>query len=455
VNSQPSITRSTGQTVAPACLLFFSLLLTACCVRPAVAAAIPNPFPADSVSITTLPNGLRLVVKEDHSLPIVAANVVIRGGSGVEGASRAAAHYTEHCVFQGTEHYPDTLAPQRAIEQAGGISNGITTRDSTRLEASIASDKVDLVVNILAEIALHPTLTDTIFTGQRPILLAEVQQDEDTPLVTAMNKAYQLGYTTHAYRNPPSGTINDLLRITPDEVRTYHDTWYVPNNMSVVLVGDVTVARAVKLVTDAFGAAPAGKLPDRPAPEIGLPGNPAITHLLRQVPDTYEAITYAAPSASNFPSMAAMDVLVTLLADGLDAQLPGWWGKDGVKVSDFGGEYVSTHDPGRLVIWAETSPAATGVLRRSTDNLLQSIARGTALPPDALELAKTRVAASFLLQNETYSGQSGTLAFYEALYGAQWVTQYVPTIQDVSLDRLRLVTPLEPLAIVTVGTPPV
>jgi zinc protease len=440
-------------TRSPSPLMLLCLLATLCFLLPA-SAAIPNPFPPDSVVISTLPNGLRLVVKEDHALPIVAGMVVIRGGSSVEGATRGTAHYVEHCVFQSTQHYPDRMAPQRALEQVGGISNGETTRDYSRLEASVPSENAELLVNVLADIALAPALTDAIIRGQRSILLAEVQQSEDDPLSRVMTQSYQLAYATHPYRYDPAGTVSDLLRLTPDDVRRYHDLWYVPNNMSVVLVGDITGERALQLVTAAFGMATRGTLPARPTPEVGIPGDPPTMHILKPLTDTYEVVAYGAPSASNFSNMVATDVLVTMLADGPDAMLPGWWGKDGVKIADFGAEFISAHDPGRLMIWALTNPQATEALQKSTDSLLQSIARGS-ISADTLSLARQRLATQFLLQNETYTGQAGTLAFYEALYGAQWAPLYVPAVADVSLDRLRTAVPLEPLAIVTLGAAPV
>jgi zinc protease len=415
---------------------------------------IPNPFPQEELSFQTLPNGLRLVVNEDHSLPIVSMVVVVRGGSAAEVDSHGQAHYLEHLVLQGTRHYPEPLAPQYALEEVGGMCNATTNRDLTRFEASVGSGSLELLTNVLADITLFPLLTDEAFASERPVILAEIQREEDTPLAYGMNRAFSLTFKRHPYRVNPEGMIGDILRITPDDVRSSYARWYVPNNMSVVLVGDVTPARALQLVQQAFGGAKSATLPARPLPEIAASDTMAVAHYPRDLGGgTLQIMTFAAPSSNDFSTMVATDLVTTLLTDSGSALLPAYWANHGIEVLQYGMEFVSQRDPGRVFIWAKTKPGDAVKLRDLTLAKLRSLATD-AVPETTLAAGKQRLAAQFLLENESYSQQATTLAIYEALGGAKLASQYLPTIQALTGKQVQRAVPTRPLAWVTLGDKP-
>ncbi len=412
--------------------------------------ALPNPFPEKSVSTATLPNGMRVVVREDHSLPIVAINVVVRGGSGAEEDARGLSHYVEHMVFQGTKNYPKPLEPQYVMEQVGAISNATTSFDLTRFEAAATSEQADLMVRVLADITLNPLLTDEAFKHERPLILAEIAQNTDNPQATVTNEVNKLSYKHYPYRDLVTGALEDVLALKATDVRAFHNRWYVPNNMSIVLVGDISLKSATELATKYFGDAKPAELPNPPEIEIAGPGEAKTAKFPSTLQDTYLGLAFAAPPSSNFNAMVATDLLVTMLADGHDALLPQWWAKDGLRVTNFGGEFTSTHAPGRIIFWMQCAPVAVDKIRESTLALLDQVGLGN-LPPAALRLAQQRLAAQFLRSNETYSAQASTLSYYEGLGGAQWACRYIQQLQECNIDRLRVAVPIYHIAQVTVG----
>ena len=412
-------------------------------------AGIPNPFPAEGLSEQTLPNGVRLVVREDHSLPIVAMVVTVRRGACGDGETPGAAHYCEHLVFQGTKRYPGRLAPQNALEHAGGISDAVTTRDSTRFQATVASNQVQLLVTVLADVVCAPTLEEDNFDLERPTILAEIQQEGDTPLSALLNAGYLASYPAHPYRNKPSGAIEDILRLHVDDARAYYHRWYVPNNMSVVLVGDVTAQQALTLVTQAFGTAKTAALPDWPDVDP-LPVKTATAHIANALPDTWQLLVFPAPAYSDFAATVATDVLMNLLTDSGEALLGARWAHDGIPVTNYGGEFISARQPGRLMLWAETDPAVAAKLKHSTLALLAELAAGN-IPEDALARAKQRLGTHLLLDNETYSQQAATLAFYEGMGSMHEISRYLPTALALTPAQLQAVVPTKPLAWITMG----
>ncbi len=431
-------------------LLALAILLL---VLPAQAAEIPNPFPGDQVFVTTLSNGLRVVVREDHSLPVLSAVVVVRGGAAAEGNRPGIAHVLEHMVLQGTARYPKPLEPQQVLEQVGGMSNGMTTRDMTRLEVVIASAHAELLVNVLAEIALRPLLGEASFHRERPVVLAEIQREADHPLAYSLNRAYLLAFRRHPYRFSPIGTIEDVLGMQPADLRGWYERWYVPNNMSIVFVGDITPAGAVQMVQTAFGQAKARPLPTGPSADGEVEEAHSYAHFQHDIPGAYVVLAFPAPSAREPHAMATFDVLTSLLCDGPDALLPAWWSKQGVSVGKFGIEFVSSRQPGCLLIWAHTTPEQVGKLHDATLTLMTQLAVSP-IAPEQLARAKQRLLTGFLLDNETYSQQAATLAFYEGLGDVHLAMRYVPSVQAVTAEDLRTLIPTRPLGWVTVGQRP-
>ncbi|MHB0935647.1 MAG: M16 family metallopeptidase [Armatimonadota bacterium] len=415
------------------------------------AGSLPNPFPAGCIITRVLPNGLRIVVREDHSLPIVSMVVVVRGGSGA-GDVPGAAHYLEHLALQGTKRYPDRLAPQYALEKVGGVSEAVTSRDMTRYQATVESSHAPLLVEVLADVATAALLDDESFARERPTVLSEIQGMTDDPQALLLNLGYQHAYRVHPYRARPTGTLEDVLRLTAADVRGCYQRRYQPNNMSVVLVGDITSLQAFKLVEAAFGSTKAAALPPWPGTEPA--GREAVEgHVPTDLDGTYQVLAFPAPPVSDLDGVAAADLLMTLLASNGDGLLLEQWTKDGIQVYDFGVEFVSARGPGRLMIWALTRPAQAAKLRASTTTLLTSLAAHP-VSTEMLARAKDRLAADLLLQNETYSQQASTLAFYEGLDGAIVLTRYIPAVEALTAARLSAAVPTRPLAWITLGQRP-
>ncbi|HOF89877.1 MAG TPA: pitrilysin family protein, partial [Armatimonadota bacterium] len=326
----------------------------------ACAAELPNPFPPGEVSVSTLANGLRLVVKEDHALPVVALAVAVRSGSAAEMQAPGRAHLLEHLVFQGTKRFPAPLQAQQALEQAGGISDAVTSRDAIRFQAAIASAQAELLTRVLYDVVMAPLLTDDRFEQERPVVLAEIQREDDDPIVTAIAGAYRVSYRSHPYRYSPSGSIQDLLRMTAADVRAFHQRWFSSKNISLVFVGDITAARAKEIVAGNFGLVKPVPLPERPPAEITSFATPARHHTPTALPSTCQAMAFSAPASADFTRMVATDALLTLLVDGPDALLSAWYAGRGLSPARFGGEFVSARAPGRLILWADT-PAGQAV----------------------------------------------------------------------------------------------
>ncbi len=272
----------------------------------------------------TLPNGLQVLVHEDHSLPIVSVNTWYHVGSGDEQRGRTGfAHLFEHIMFMGSEHVP-TGDFDRLLEAAGATNNGSTTADRTNYYEDGPSSALELMLWLDADRMGHlmPEMTPEKVDLQRGVVKNERRQSyENQPYGLAneniLSRLYPDG---HPYSWPTIGSMEDLNAASIDDVKSFFTQYYTPNNATIVVAGDVKPAEVKTLVTRYFGDIPAGPEITRPvAPPVSLTGD--VHHTLEdhvQLPRLYNAWhTVKAYS----PNDAALDAVAGILANGKSSRL--------------------------------------------------------------------------------------------------------------------------------------
>ncbi|HEX6025935.1 MAG TPA: pitrilysin family protein, partial [Solirubrobacter sp.] len=204
--------------------------------------AAPAPAPAtDAVLAVTLDNGLRVLLLEDHRSPIVSFQLWYRVGSRNElpGAT-GIAHLLEHMMFKGTPTYgPRQFAA--LVEQNGGQDNAFTSHDVTSYYVNIAADKLPLVIELEADRMQNLLLDPREIDSERQVVIEERRtRTEDDPGGFLGEEVSAIAFKNHPYGAPIIGWMEDLKRITPDEIRAFYQRYYVPNNALLVAVGAFT-----------------------------------------------------------------------------------------------------------------------------------------------------------------------------------------------------------------------
>src|SRR5947207_7182201 len=193
---------------------------------------------ADTVVAETLDNGLRVLLLEDHRSPIVSFQVWYRVGSRNEArGATGIAHFLEHMMFKGTPtHGRGQFA--RLVEQNGGQDNAFTSQDVTSYYVNIAADRLDLVIELEADRMQNLLLDPKEIESERQVVIEERRtRTEDDPGGFLGEEVSSIAFKAHPYGYPIIGWVEDLRRITPVEIRAFHDVYYVPNNAIVVAVG--------------------------------------------------------------------------------------------------------------------------------------------------------------------------------------------------------------------------
>ena len=242
----------------------------------ALAALGPGSARADVPSIaldfqrTRLANGLDVIVHEDHRTPIATVNLWYHVGSKDEPAGKNGfAHLFEHVMFQGSKHVPeDTFF--RDLERAGATDiNGTTGADRTNYFETVPANQLELALWLESDRMgfLLDHVDQATFAGQRDVVKNERRQNyENAPYGLVGQYIRNAVYPpAHPYHNLTIGSPKDLDAATLDDVRAFFRTWYVPNNATLVIAGDVDRKTALALVDRYFGPIPSGALPDRAA----------------------------------------------------------------------------------------------------------------------------------------------------------------------------------------------
>lgn len=208
----------------------------------------------------TLPNGLTFIVHEDHSTPLVAVNVWYDVGSANEPEGRSGfAHLFEHMLFQETENL-EKGAIMELIPAAGGEFNGTTNTDRTNYFEVLPSNRLNLAFFIHAEQMARLRVTDENFDREREVVKEERRMRiENQPYGMALGETLDtLMQDWKPYKHSVIGSMADLDAATTDDVRAFYRDYYVPNNATIAVAGDVTVAEVRELAEEYFGDIPRG-----------------------------------------------------------------------------------------------------------------------------------------------------------------------------------------------------
>jgi len=306
----------------------FSLRVAVFVAVSAVAAVSLTPVsaavrpPKLQYQITTLPNGLRLILSEDHSTPIVHVSVWYHVGSKNERPGRTGfAHLFEHMMFKGSKNV-EPEAHTSIISSVGGRSNAYTTEDVTVFWQTLPAQYLPLALWLEADRMATLRVEDEAFRREREVVKEERRMRiENQPYGRLQEIIYDNSFVAHPYKHPTIGSMADLEAASINDVRDFHGTFYVPENATVTVVGDFDSAQALQIVTQYFGRVPKAA---RPVPR-DIPKEPEMTQERRVVVDESwplpaVVVAYHVPYDGH-PDAYPLHITSKILSDGQSARI--------------------------------------------------------------------------------------------------------------------------------------
>jgi zinc protease len=246
-------------------------------LAPVQAAVRP---PKLQYQITTLANGLRVILSEDHSTPIVHVAVTYHVGSKNERPGRTGfAHLFEHMMFKGSKNV-EPESHTSIVASVGGRSNAFTTEDETVFWQTLPSHYLPLALWLEADRMATLRVDDDAFRREREVVKEERRMRvENQPYGRLSEIIFDHAFTTHPYKHPTIGSMADLEAASIADVREFHQTYYVPENATVTIVGDFEAEQALQMVNQYLARVPKAK---RPVPR-DVPKEPEQTKERRAV----------------------------------------------------------------------------------------------------------------------------------------------------------------------------
>lgn len=406
-----------------------------------------------------LPNGLRILVHEDHSAPVVSSYIFFRTGSRNEKLGQTGiAHLFEHMMFNGGKKFGPGVFDD-TIESSGGSTNGYTTRDFTAYLNNFPREALPTVLDLESDRMGALAITEKNLEQERGIVMEERRLRVDNSVRGTMwEDLYLHAFVESPYRWNPVGFMADLEHITLADAQGFFTTYYAPNNAVLVLSGDVKPEEAFAQVEQYFGAIPRQEPPAKVlAAEPAQDGERRIT--VRKRAELPAALLAYHGVAATHPDRAVFDVVGQLLAGGDSARLP----LDLVRAHELA-TVVSADlqwgiDPELFVVYAQARPGHdVDELLVRIDDVLGKLAE-TDVPPDELAKAKRQLRADYVRGLKKAGGKADQLGFAEVVLGnyaalfdlpKQWDAVDAASVRRVIGEYLtppkRTVVVLDPLA---------
>ena len=378
-----------------------------------------------------LPNGVTVLIGEDHSSPVVAINLWVRAGYfDEEDREVGISHVIEHMFFKGTPDRPrpDQIATE--IKSLGGELNAGTYYDSTNYYVVLPSENLRKGLEIEADALMHPLFDPGELKRELEAVLQEGRRKMDTPGAYALEIMFREAFDTHRIRRWRIGEEQALRAITRDDLLAYFRTHYVPERVILSVVGDVKAADVIEAAHVYLGGMTA-----QPGAPLGSPAEPAQTgfkyrRIKGDIKRSYIVVGYHTPAVLTDDD-PALRILAYVLGSGQASRLYQSVKEKAGLVDSIGASLDSFRDIGILTVMSEGEPRSALAAARAIQGEVERLRRE---PPTAAEMERARSAIEYRYHQSRSEvlGQSSILAYYEALGDFH--------LADEQVEKLRLVT---------------
>jgi zinc protease len=397
----------------------------------------------------TLDNGLKVLIQEEHTAPLASVWCWYKVGSkderpGLTGVS----HWCEHMNFKGTANIPRDQV-KGIIEQFGGSWNGYTWIDQTTYLETATRDALDRMLFIEAERMASCLYHPDDCESERTVIISELQGGENDPDQLLDQELTATAFKAHPYRHPTIGWLPDLQTMTREDLYGYYRRYYVPNNATLVIVGDVDTTQALRRVEHYFGSILAGPEPSRLRTiEPEQTGERRLT-IAKEGTTAYLKVGYHAPSATDplFFSLLILDAVLTG-AKGLNL-----WSSFRVPApqrstrlyralverglaSSVSGALLPTEQP---FLYTVSATATEGAAQASLESvLLEELdrVRQEGVTDAELVKAKAQLRARLVFDSDSVTNIAHQLGYYETIASVDVFTSAPARIAAVTLEQV-------------------
>ncbi|MBE9034291.1 M16 family metallopeptidase [aff. Roholtiella sp. LEGE 12411] len=379
-------------------------------------------FPSlNAPKLQQLPNGLTIIVEQ---MPVEAVNLSlwVKAGSAVESDSiNGMAHFLEHMIFKGTERLASGEFECR-IEERGAVTNAATSQDYTHYYITTAPKDFAELAPLQIDVVFNPSIPDDAFERERLVVLEEIRRSDDNPRRRTFRRAMETAFDLLPYRRPVLGPEAVITQLQPQQMRDFHASWYQPQSITAVAVGNLPEEELIEIVTEGLQKTNVETRHSASLQEARINPEPAFTEIVRQefIDESLQqarlVMVWRVPGLTQLDQTYGLDVLAGILGQGRTSRLVRDLREEQGLVSSIAVSNMSNLLQGTFYISAK---CAVENLQAVEDAIAQHIrSLQTELVTES-EIARVRRRAAnrFIFGNETPSDRAGLYGYYQSMVG--------------------------------------
>lgn len=397
----------------------------------------PPTFPA---TVFKLNSGLTVIHQQIVTTPVAVVDVWVRAGAIAEPQNwDGMAHFLEHMIFKGTDRLPPGSFDW-AIENRGGVTNAATSHDYAHYFTITASQHLEETLPYLAELLLNAAIPDEEFDRERDVVIEEIHQAYDNPDWLAFQATLEGLYQRHPYGRSVLGTQDSLLQHSPEIMRCFHRAYYQPENMTVVITGNVDQERVLRLVEESFSQF--GERASCPLTDLEV--EPPLTEIRRQeisLPRLEQArlmMAWVGPGVDQLHHGYGLDMVSALLTEGRSSRLVRELREERQLVQAISSSFSLQRDSGLFTITAWLEPHNLERVEAIICDRLSELA-STLVSETEITRCRRLLCNDYAFSTETPSQLAGLYGYYSTIAQPELAITYpqkVQAFQPLELQHL-------------------
>ncbi len=394
----------------------------------------------EQVFETVLPNGLKVILLENHKAPLVTFQVWYRVGSRNEEWGRTGlSHMLEHMMFKGTEKVgPEDFS--RIIQENGGNDNAFTSRDYTAYFENLSADRIQIALDLESDRMQNLMFREEDFRTERMVVMEERRlRTEDNPQAYLQEQLEATAFQIQPYHWPTIGWMEDISRFTLEDLKTYYRTYYNPVNAFLVVVGDFKKEEILPRIEKAFGPYHKGAMPNQEKEKDPAQAGERRIFLKKEAQLPYIVMGYHVPNFRE-PDSYVLEVIATILSGGKSSRLYQSLVREKRLVLSADADHsLLSRDPSLFYLSADLLPGKEVVeVEKALDQEVERLQREP-MGERELEKAKNQLEAAFVYGQDSLFYQAMLLAQHEIALNWRALDDYIPSIRKVSTEDIQRV----------------
>lgn len=392
----------------------------------------------DSIKVFHLKNGHTVVIKEVHVNPLVTVDTWVKTGSMNEDDKiNGVSHFLEHLLFKGTKNRKNGEA-EKILESKGAGYNAATSKDFTHYFTTIASQHAELALDLQSDMLLNALIPEEELDNEKKVVQEEIRRALDDPDRILFNNLNNILFKQHPYKYETLGTMDTIQNVSRKEILDYYHKWYVPSNMTTVIIGDINTEKMLALVKEKFKS----EIVSDKKLQVTYNKEPFITKPEENLQKGDFSVGYLQIGFKGVPiydkkDNYALDLAASILGDGRSSRLYQNVKENLNLVSSISSGHHSMKDDSIFYVYANLKPEDYTAAKNAILKEIKLL-RDEKVSDEELKRAKTKAQREFLYNSESVQDIASTIGYHMTIgEKLNYYTDYIDNINKITAEDIQ------------------